>query len=101
MIQILCLHNHVEDFVPLSFMDSSDPQGTYQIALSKMEVVAVSTAFYAWFPQYMKACFFDNKLCVRHNSAQFLCIGIFFGLSLCHLATQKNNPDSYKEKGFL
>jgi hypothetical protein len=45
-------------------MDSSDPEGTYQIALSKMEVVAMSTAFYAWFMQYMKACFFDNKLCV-------------------------------------
>ncbi len=69
MIQILYLHNHVEDFVPLSFMDSSDPQGTYQIALSKMEVVVVSTAFYAWFLQYMKARFFDNKLCMRHNSA--------------------------------
>lgn len=64
MIQILCLHNHVEDFVPLSFIDSSDRQGTYQIALSKMEVVAVSTVFYAWFLQYMKARFFDNKLCV-------------------------------------
>jgi hypothetical protein len=64
VIQILCLHNHVEDFVPLSFIESSDPQGMYQIALSKMEVVAVSTAFYAWFLQYMKACFFDKQLCV-------------------------------------
>ncbi len=53
MIQILCLHNHVEDFVPLSFMDSSDPQGMYQIVLCIIPA----------------ARFFDNKLCVRHNSA--------------------------------